>query len=576
MGTRYHLSFVGSTDVTTCLTSTMEQRPSERERQMALRQMVEDISSELELAPLLARIVQSACELIGADDGTIGLYDAMCDVIRTEAVYRMPARELGTQMRRGEGLAGRVLESGAPVIARYGDLARINLTELAENRVIGLPIHWRGRLVGFFGVGAAPPKAFDSEDVMLLELFARHTAIAIDNAQRYNEERRRAARFALIAEVTATVSLTGDLDLMLQRIADSVHQTLGFANIDIPLVEQTDPNTLVIRIRGGDYKRRIQHEDRLPIARGIMGAAVREKRTQLVNDVASDPRYVTPPGIKPPQAELAIPIQLRGEVLGVLNIESETIFDSLDVTSLEIVASHVAVAIENTRLVARSREAAILGERQRLARELHDNVTQILSSMSLLSQSLPQAWRRDPAEGERRALRVHELAQTGFAELRALLRELTPPEAPRETISRTSRALIGFERLRGEGLPAALEPLLRRMLPDGISLGMQFGGYVQQELAHEEALYRVCQEAVSNAIKHARAHQVEVTAQVSERLLMLTISDDGDGIPAARRKGLGLTSMRERLEALGGVLRILPRAPRGTVIECALPRKDRG
>ncbi len=542
---------------------------------MALRQMVEVISSELELQPLLARIVQSACELIGADDGSIGLYDAHRDVIRTEAVYHMPARELGAEMPRGHGLAGQVLLTGLPVLARYGDLAHINLDELADNRVIGLPIAWRGRLVGFFGVGVAPPRSFDAEDLALLELFARHTAIAIDNARRYSEERRRSARFALIAKVTATVSLTGDTDLMLQRIADAVHQTLGYANVDIPLIEPGDPNTLVIRIRGGDYKRRIQHEDRLPITAGIMGAAVREQRTQLVNDVASDPRYVTPPGVTPPRAELAIPIQIRGQVLGVLNLESERVFDVVDVTSMEIIASHVAVAIENTRLAASSRDAAILGERQRLARELHDNVTQILSSMSLLSQSLPQAWRRDPQEGERRALRLHELAQTGFAELRALLRELTPPEAQVDTISKSSRMLIGFERLRDEGLPAALEPLLQRMLPESISLRMQFEDYAQQDLAHEEALYRVCQEAVSNVIKHANARCIEVSTQTTQRLLMLSICDDGEGIPAARRKGLGLTSMRERLEALGGVLRIVPRAPRGTVIECALPRKDR-
>ncbi len=552
----------------------MHKRTNERERHMALRQMVEDISSELELAPLLARIVQSACELIGADDGSIGLYDATREVIRTEAVYRMPARELGAEMRRGEGLAGHVLDSGQAVLARYGDLALITLNELADNRVIGLPIHWRGRLVGFFGVGAAPPKTFDAQDLALLELFARHTAIAIDNARRYSEERRRAARFALIAKVTATVNLSGDLELMLQRVADAVHQTLGFTNVDIPLIEPTDPGILVIRIRGGDYKRRIQHEDRMPITLGIMGAAAREKCTQLVNNVAADSRYVTPPGITPPQAELAIPIQLRGQVLGVLNVESQTPFDRLDVTSLEIVASHLAVAIENMRLALLSREAAILAERQRLARELHDNVTQILSSISLLSQSLPQAWRRDPLEGERRALRVHDLAQTGFAELRALLRELTPPEA-RHDISKSSRALIGFERLRDEGLPAALEPLLQRMLPENIRLRMQFDGYAQQDLAHEEALYRVCQEAVSNVIKHANASFVEVITQTSQRLLMLSICDDGDGIPNARRKGLGLTSMRERLEALGGVLRILTRSPRGSVIECALPRKDR-
>lgn len=542
---------------------------------MALQQMVADISSELDLAPLLQRLIQGACALIGGDEGSIGVYDAEHDVIRTEAICHMPEGELGREMRRGQGLFGRVLETGKVVSLRYGDLPDICHPQLADHSVLGFPIHWRGELIGAFGIGVATARPFQPNDIALLEMLTRGTAMAIDNARRYTEERRRALRFALIARVTATVGLIDDLDMMLQSVADTVHETLGFANVDIPLIDPAQPGVLVIRIRGGDYKRRIRHEDRMPITLGIMGAAAREKATQLVNDVRNDPRYVTPPGVAPPRAELAIPIQLRGQLLGVLNVESEQRFDALDVTSLEIIASHVAVAIQNIQLAARSREAAILGERQRLARELHDNVTQILSSMSLLSQSLPQAWRRDPIEGERRAQRVHELAQAGFAELRALLRELTPPEVHHDTISKSSLALVGFERLRDEGLPSALEPMLKRMLPDSVQLVLHFEDYAQQDLAHEEALYRVCQEAISNVIKHAEAQRVDVTTQITHRLLMLSICDDGEGIPSARRKGLGLTSMRERLEGLGGVLRILPRAPRGTVIECALPRKDR-
>jgi len=544
-------------------------QPGERERQMALRQMVEDISAELELAPLLSRIVRGACDLIGADNGSIGLHDAERDLIRTAAVYRLQEAELGAELRRGDGLAGRVLEQGAAIV----DNAGIAIDH-GEHSRIGLPIHWRGSLLGVFGIGAAAPRQFDAEDVALLELFARHAAIAIDNARRYSIEKRRAARFALIARVTATASLSDDLDLLLQRIADAVHDTLGFANVDIPLLDAADPEVLILRVRSGDYKR-IQREDRLPIHGGVMGAAVRERRTQLVNDARRDPRYRVPPGMDAAQAELAIPIQWRGQVLGVLNVESNGRFDALDVSSLEIVAAHLAVAIQNLRLAADSREAAVLAERQRLARELHDNVTQILSSMSLLSQSLPQAWRRDPAEGERRALRLHELAQTGFAELRSLLRELTPPDVRADTISKASLALIGFERLRDEGLPAALRPMLQRMLPEPMILELNFDDYQRQDLTHEEALYRVCQEAASNAIRHAQASRLEVSTHTTPRLVMLSISDDGIGLPAARRKGLGLTSMRERLEALGGVLRIVPHAPSGTVIECALPRRDR-
>ena len=94
--------------------------------------------------------------------------------------------------------------------------------------------------------------------------------------------------------------------------------------------------------------------------------------------------------------------------------------------TLVIVAEHLAVAIHNARLAEQSQRVAVLEERQRLARELHDNVTQVLSSISLMAQSLSAAWRKDPADGERRAERLRELAQMAFEEMRALLRELTP------------------------------------------------------------------------------------------------------------------------------------------------------
>ncbi len=276
-----------------------------------LQRMVEDISGELAIEPLLTRIVANACELIGADDGAIGLYDVERDVIRTAAVYLMPPRELGAEMARGVGLAGRVLETGKPLIARYGDIANVTLPELADNQVIGIPIRWQGGLIGFFGIGANPPRRFDQHDQALLEMFARHAANAIHNAAHYAQARRRTARFELIARIAANLPIEGEIEGRLQEAADAIHEMLEFPSVDIPLVDPDDPQTLVVRVRGGEYKRRIQGEDRLSVATGIMGAAVREARPQLVNDVASDPRYVTPPGVKPPRAELAVPIVLK-------------------------------------------------------------------------------------------------------------------------------------------------------------------------------------------------------------------------------------------------------------------------
>lgn len=544
-------------------------------RQLALLwRLVEDISSELALEPLLTRIVAGACQLIGADDGTIGLYEAEHDWIRTVAVYRMPERELGSTMPRGVGLAGHVLATGRTALLRYGDLDSMTLPELADNQVVGIPILWSGRIIGFFGIGAAPPRRFKREDVVALELFARHAAIAITNAQRYQKERRRTDRFRLIAHVAGIIQAEDDIDALLQRSADAIHELLGFENVDIPLLDEKQRDVLVIRVRGGDYKRRIRGEGRVPVGQGIMGAAVRERRSQLVNDVASDPRYITPPGMTPPRAELAVPLMVGDEVLGVLNVEGNQRFDELDLSSLEVIADVLAVAVHNRRLAAASRDNAVLRERQNLGRELHDNVTQILSAIGLLTQTLSNVWQRDPAEGRRRVERLHQLARTAHAEMRNLLRELQPPE-PVVTRSRRSRAVIGVEQLREQALPGALNQLLTVMVPETLELRMDFAQYEPQQIETEAALLRCCQEAVSNAVRHARGKRLWVAAAVRDDYCELTVADDGAGVAPDHVPGMGFRSMRERAAALLGDVLVRSRVPRGTEVRVRLPRRDR-
>jgi signal transduction histidine kinase len=546
-----------------------------------LSKVIEVISSESDLSPLLDRILQHACELIGADDGTIGMYDGSKRVVRTAAVYRMPARELGAEMALGQGLAGRVLASGKRYCGRYGDLSGINLTELSDSFVAGVPILWQGVLLGVFGIGVRLPRVLDLHAVQLLELLARHAAIAIHNVQRYQQERQRAARFELVIKVAAMLQRDSEIMTILQGAADAIHTLLEYQNVDIPLIEAASPEFLTIAIRGGSYKNRIQQTDHVPIAGGIMGAAVRTRKSQLVNDVANDLRYVTPPGVTAPKAELAVPILRGEEVLGVLNVEGNSAFTYFDQQCLELIADHLALAIANARLHDQARYSAIMAERYRLASELHDNVTQLVSSISLLTQSLPQSYRRSVQEGEQRAQRIHTLAQTAYAELRNLLHELSPPERSDMQISRESQTMLGLDRLQSGGLGAALTQLLPTLVPESLRLELRFDAYVMQELAHEEALYRVCQEAVSNVIRHAKASRIWVEASVTSEIVLLKISDDGKGMnnlgasKISPSQGLGMSTMRTRMSVLGGALRLIKRQPNGAQVEAALPRKDR-
>ena len=549
-------------------------------QQESVRAVVETISGELELQPLLESILRHACELIGAEHGTIGLVDPARDLIRTAASYRMPPGEDGAEMPRGVGLAGAVLERGGPVVLeRYGDLAHPTQPDFADHRVIGMPIEWRGRMIGFLGVGG-PDGRLGAQEVETLALFARPAAIAIANAWRYEDERQRADRMALVARVARLVTADLRLDELLQRAADAIHELLGFPNLAIPLIDPEQPGMLVLSVKGGHYKQRIPGEYRIPITSGLMGEAARTRRTVLVNDVTADPRYLPTPGGAPARAELAAPILLGDRVLGVVNVERDEPFSDEDAAIVGIIADQLAVAIENARLYASAQQVAVLEERQRLARELHDAVTQHLSSLTLMAQTLGPAYSRGTEEGESRARRVVELSQVALDEMRVLLAELRPRARDRAGPEAEAPAGSARARLRHHGLAEALALLAGDVSCDALPVDADLTRYVPRPLAEEEALYRIAQEALSNVVKHAGATYVQLQLATDGRTTVLTITDDGRGFTtsvertgehAVQMGGLGLLTMRERAAALGATIRVDSGTGQGTTIEVVVP-----
>jgi signal transduction histidine kinase len=376
-------------------------------------------------------------------------------------------------------------------------------------------------------------------------------------------------RFRLIAQVAALVGSQADLETLLVRAADAIHERLGYANVDIPLLDDA-AGELVIRVRGGSYKAQIQGEDRLPVGQGIMGCAASERRTQRVNDTSIDPRYQCPPGVIPARAELAVPIMHGAEVLGVLNVEGQRPFDDLDTLSMEIIAEHLASAIHAARLNAQVRQAAVMRERQRLARELHDNVTQLLSSVNLIGQSLGAAWARDADEGARRTARLQELLRQSLQEMRVLMRELSPgPQASPRSLQ--GEHLVAREQLRREGLATTLQRLLTMSTPESLRVRFDFGAYQAQPIELEETLLRIAQEAIRNAIRHARASQLTLSGRVDDAMIELIIADDGRGIDPRARHGRGLQNMRDRAIEAGGRLQLQANHPAGTRVIARFP-----
>ncbi len=255
-----------------------------------------------------------------------------------------------------------------------------------------------------------------------------------------------------------------------------------------------------------------------------------------------------------------VPLAARGDALGAINLyylpgqepgEDETVF-------LGAVADQTAVAVENARLFAAVEDKVTLEERQRLARELHDSVSQALYGIALGTRTA-RAWlnREGPRERVEEWLDyVLSLADAGLTEMRSLIFELRP------------------ESLETEGLIAALEKQAaalqaRHEIPVHATLGRE----PDLPLEAKEALYRIAQEALHNTVKHAHASRAELKLECDARGIALEVSDDGAGFdPGEDFSGhLGLKSMRERAARLGGTLRVESAPGEGTSIRVRIP-----
>lgn len=576
-----------------------------------LRQVFEAISGEVELRPLLAQVARAACDLLEADVGLIGLVDEARQTIRIEGAWGAPLVPLGLEFGPGVGLAGQVWLSDEPLFLDRGDqLDPPLLPELADYAMMGVPICRRGPVIGVLGVGAARPGQFCPQDAELLALLAHHAAIAIENARLYQAEKRRASHIAIINRVGRLVSSSLHLDHLLQTAVEATVTYLRHPHIAILLADPAKPDTLVLRAKSGIFTAPEINPYHQTINQGIIGTAARTRQRRLVNNVRRDPHYLRLPGADNIYAELAVPIVVGDRLLGVLNVESEQPISEADAEGYEIIADQLGVAIDNARLFAevrsaleqarllyetshllyeRDRQIAVLQERQRLARELHDSVTQLIFSVTLIAQSISPAWRRDPAEAERRIARLLELSQLALVEMRALLAELRPAEAPQPAVpahSLSGPPVPGFHRIQQEGLVSVLRQHLAGVTGEGLAVDFDPAAYIPQDTGLEEALYRITQEALNNVLKHARARQVRVRLATDGQASSLTVTDDGIGLPeetgepearpgGGTGRGLGLRSMRERAAALGGVTRLAALPEGGTMVAVTIPRKDR-
>ncbi len=417
--------------------------------------------------------------------------------------------------------------------------------------VVVVPVLSHRRLVALavaiYEVDRSEP---DEDRLRLAHAMASTLGSVIDNARLYAEARQRLAESATMQQVSSALLEESTLADMLELICRESRRLVRASCAAVLLRDAAGEWN--VAARAGQLG-----ADRL---RWLAEAWDRDGDAWTVEAVVFDDRpQERRPTPRREEPSVGIPLRVANEIVGVLHAGKERgRFDDDDLRLLERMAAQATIAVEHARWHRHHEEALIVEERHRLSRDLHDSVTQSLYSVTMFAEATARLMERGHSSEASEHLRdLRDIAQQALWEMRLLIFELHPPDLDALGLESVLQARLGtVERRAGLATRFRCEALGR--LPARL----------------EHGLYRIAQEALNNAIRHARATRVSLDLTASDSSVRMVFTDDGIGfdLEEGRRKGgLGLRSMDERARSMGGSLAIETRADQGTRIEVEIP-----
>jgi len=438
--------------------------------------------------------------------------------------------------------------------------------------VVAVPLIAQGEISGVLTCYLSEPHALSADETRLLTAIAGQTAISVRNRTLTTETQRQLEEMRALHESAARLNSSLDRDAVLHLIVEQAAKlTNARVAILAELVEGSD--MLVARAAYSrddtlkqDFARHLDGLN-LPVFRdGPAVHAIRTRQPIVVrnrNEVSAQPWYSAEmaerwqdPNAVDMQALIAMPFGYEEQYDAALMLIYDRVISPAEgeMQLLGAFADHAAVALHNTRLYAQAQQAAALEERHRLARDLHDSVTQSLFSMSLLAQAIPPLFAINPQEATKSLGELQRLSKEALAEMRALLFQLRPVALEEDgLVEALTKQVASLQRRDGPELRFTCNNCNER-LPRTV----------------EDALFRVATEAINNALKHAHARLIAVHIEQEVDIVTLSVRDDGTGFDTASQHSepghLGLAGMRERVSRTGGVLTIESAPGKGTTV----------
>ncbi|MFC1934441.1 histidine kinase [Chloroflexota bacterium] len=371
-------------------------------------------------------------------------------------------------------------------------------------------------------------------------------------------EQRRAEQLRAINEASRRISAILSLDELLPYVASSLQETFNYYNVNIFLCNP-DREVVELKAGAGGYKGPVPIGFPIRLDEGIVGKVAKTGEVMNVRDVGKEPIYVSIEDLSDTQSELAVPIKIGQETLGVLDVESSDLeaFDEIDLFTVQTLSDQLAIAIENARLYQETRDIAVLEERNRMAREIHDSLAQGFTGVVLQLEAAEQALDKDTNQVQFHLNKARELARESLNDARRSVWALRPQALEQLPLVEAIRQQIDMFTQDG-----------------GIKVDFSISGNNRiLSVDMENALLRIFQESLTNVKKHAEASRVEVILSFENNMVRLQFEDNGVGFDTdiTPRSGFGLISMQERAKLIGGSLKINSARGTGTQIEVTIP-----
>jgi PAS domain S-box-containing protein len=577
------------TDITERVTARrhLEQRVAERTRELAtLLESSHNVASTLALEPLLGLILDQLGGVVAYDAASTMILDGeMLDVLayrgpisQAEALrLRFPTEQAGANravIRRREPVIVEDIRSDEPLARALRETAgkALDTTYHYLRCWMGVPLIVKGNVVGMLTLDHGEAGYYTAHHAELAMAFANQVAVAIENARLYqaeqdrleeSERRRRVAEGLrdILGVLNSNCPLAEVLEAIVAQALHLLHAD-GGAIYRLNVGEEADTIS-VVTAQG--MPRGFAAVGAFPIAPTAANQAIMQRRPFAVPDFSTMPAASDLDALPPVlqklsgtvrehfRASLTVPVEIEDALYGAITLYygHPRRFSDEEIELSESFAHQAALAIANARLRDQVEEVAVAAERRRLARDLHDAVTQTLFSASLIADVLPRIWERQPEEGLRRLDELRELTRGALAEMRTLLLELRPSALVDAEMSALLRQLA--ESITGRArVPVAVEIEGDCDLPDDAKV----------------TFYRIAQESLNNVAKHAGATRAIVRLACRPRRIKLTISDDGYGFDPETipPESLGVGIMRERAASIGATLAVESEIGRGTTV----------